>query len=423
MGFLDPIPQPTNAKVRTGFQSCYGVPALLADLVYFTKFGSHDFGMEKQTVEPTNITGTGQRPRPLPGKLLMDGITLGTQLDVDGALMFYSQPLRKYGTIANPETGVYVVLIGPSQATDVPQAYSVEFDLDDGVNEYAIDLRTTQEQYTFAVGAALQAQFTVSGSYSTVFKKGAESHPNPATKHFFFRGIPEEWIARAEPQGDVYIRLVDSSDLTALKFVARVGKPGPITGLWTAAASTITEDGSAGAALTEVFAGDFLMIGAGLHLVASVTDDDTIVLATAPTATSVTVIHEYGGFDFTVTPGNDGLLDRPIFAELKHSDDGAFMGDRENSGVSLEAHLTASTGISSVASAALSGTITTNGTTTVTASAGLLAEARVGSVITTAGLEVLPRVVSVESDTSLTIAKAAVGSEAGVAGTSSNRPS
>lgn len=419
MAFTDLIPQPTNARLRSGFQSCYGIAALLADMVYHLKFGSHDIGMEKLQVEPTNISGAGQRPRPMPGKLTLTGATVSTQMDVDGALPYFAQPLRKYATTTNLGNGAYRTLIGPSQANDVPQAYSVEVDLDDDYPEKAVDLRTVQSQYTFAVGAALTAQFTVSGSYSSIWKKGVESHPNPHSQHFWYRGIPEEWILRPEPVGDVYIRLVDSSDLTSLKFLGRVGKPGAITGAWSRVSATITEDTSSGAALTEVFAGDMLDFDGSLYTVASVTDDDTIVLDSDPgSGAAITVLQEYGGFDFEVVPGNDGLLGRPIWAENKHSDDGAFMGDRENSGVSLECHMDAATGISSVASAALTGTITTNGTTTVTgAGTAFLTEARIGSVITTNGGEVLSRVVRVASDTSLTIAEAAVGSEAGVAGT------
>lgn len=66
--------------------------------------------------------------------------------------------------------------------------------------------------------------------------------------------------------------------------------PPPITGEWSATASaTITEDSTAGEATTELTAGDRVYVGTDLRTVASITDDDTVVLDSAVTVSGVRV--------------------------------------------------------------------------------------------------------------------------------------
>ena len=65
--------------------------------------------------------------------------------------------------------------------------------------------------------------------------------------------------------------------------------PPAITGTWSVSGTTVTEDSSAGAATTELAAGDIVYIGANARVVASVTDDDTFVVTASLTASAQTV--------------------------------------------------------------------------------------------------------------------------------------
>ena len=66
--------------------------------------------------------------------------------------------------------------------------------------------------------------------------------------------------------------------------------PAAITGDWSATASaTITEDGTAGNAVAELDADDYVYVGTNLRRVSSITDDDTVVLDSAVTVSGVAV--------------------------------------------------------------------------------------------------------------------------------------
>lgn len=106
--------------------------------------------------------------------------------------------------------------------------------------------------------------------------------------------------------------------------------PAAVTGEWSASASaTITEDSTAGAATTELTAGDYVYVGTNLRRVSSVTNDDTVVLDSAVTVSGVAVRPLSGvyikKYDWVAPPAasESNLLQTPDQYRLRFADDDA----------------------------------------------------------------------------------------------------
>jgi hypothetical protein len=112
-----------------------------------------------------------------------------------------------------------------------------------------------------------------------------------SSKRYAFNGA----IAERDPWTAMEIVLAHG---LAYPYITTEGKlavwadmaPAAVTGEWSASASaTITEDSTAGAATTELTAGDYVYVGTNLRRVSSITDDDTVVLDSAVTVSGVSV--------------------------------------------------------------------------------------------------------------------------------------
>jgi len=108
-----------------------------------------------------------------------------------------------------------------------------------------------------------------------------------ASKRYTFNGV----ISERDP--DAALRDVLSTGFAAPYFssdgkyqIWSEAPPPAITGTWSAAGTTVTEDASSGAALTDLAAGDIVYVGTTPCIVSSVTNDDTFVVDRSVTQTS-----------------------------------------------------------------------------------------------------------------------------------------
>ena len=427
------LPNNADAQIRLGFEdpAFCGVPAPVAQRVFKPEFQSSDFAPEETKVEVTNISPKGHKVRSLPGKAITAGAVTG-QTDADGYLPALTSPLLRNdgGTVLGG--GAFSHVYGPSQGIDTPFNFSVEQNTGDDLPSIAPGTGTTDFTLTAANGAAKIAAVTLQATYSTVWDEGVERHPNPTTSSVFARGIPPEWLDRADgPQGDLYAKIVgeetDPQGRKLLVMQAVIGRPGPITGAWTIGAGTDTATAPAGtgAATTQVFRRDTHEIDGELLEVQSVTDDDTIVYTTnhVAGATSVTISREYNtvGF-FTVLAARS--LDTG-FANWNNVTNslGASMGDRPKTGSTVQLHFTGRTGIVQPAVGALAGTITVTAglKDLVGVATAFLSELFVGGLIITAGGQ-RNRIATITSDTVATVVDNWTATEAGVTATEQAPP-
>jgi hypothetical protein len=117
-----------------------------------------------------------------------------------------------------------------------------------------------------------------------------DEDPGDATARWSFNGI----IQYRDPDAAMAEVL---SHCFATPFVDVDGKirlwaempPPPITGDWSCSRTTVAEDASAGAATTDLTAGDIVYVGSSLRTVASVTNDDTFVITATATETAAKV--------------------------------------------------------------------------------------------------------------------------------------
>ena len=421
-----------QSKMRLGFEAVQNRPAADAAMVFEPEFSSTDLDPEQATVVNPNIRPSGHQATPLPGKNAIAG-SINSALDADGLLPVFLTALRKYSTVTDLGGGAYRFTAGRSQATAAPSSFTVEKDRDDGIRDLGVGMATTQVQVTLANDAPTLVVAQLSGTYATEWATGAERHPNPATGSVYLRGVPPQWLDRANGTGgDVYLKLVDlytdSSSRQWAVFLARVGAPGAITGTWSVTASTAAFTGSGGAALTEIYPGDVIDVEGQMLEVLSVTDNNTFTTTTNHTAGAAAkrVVREYGAaaeariIFSPLRPGLSSSTGYPRWHPMRHSkgvqDGDVYMGDRDQSGQSVEAHLTASTGIVAGTLAALTGTVSvTAASATVTGSGtAFLSELEIGAFISTAGGQEA-RVLSIASDTSLTADANYATSESAVA--------
>ena len=427
------LPNNADAQIRLGFEdpAFCGVPAPVAQRVFKPEIQSSDFAPEETKVEVTNISPRGHKVRSLPGKAITAGAVTG-QTDADGYLPALASPLLRNdgGTVLGG--GAFSHIYGPSQGVDTPFNFSVEQNTGDDLPSIAPGTGTQDFTVTVANGAAKIAAVTLLATYSTVWDEGVERHPNPTTSSVFARGIPPEWLDRADgPQGDLYAKIVgeetDPQGRKLLVMQAVIGRPGPTTGAWTIGAGTDTATApvGTGAATTEVFRRDTHEIDGVLLEVAAVTDDDTIVYVAnhGPGATSVTISREYNTVgSFTVLGARS--LDTG-FANWNRVTNslGAFMGDRPKTGSTVELHFTGRTGIAQPAVGALAGTITvTSGLKDlVGVGTAFLSELFVGGLIITVGGQ-RNRIATITSDTVATVVDNWTATEAGVTATEQAPP-
>lgn len=427
------LPNNAEAQIHLGFEdpAFCGVPAPLAQRVFFPVFQSSDFAPEETPVEVTNLSALGHKVRSLPGKSITSG-AITSQMDADGILPALVSPLLRNdgGTVLGG--GAFRHIYGPSQGIDTPFNFSVEQNTGDDLPSIAPGTGTVDFTVTVANNAAAISAVTLMATYSTVWDEGVERHPNPTDSSAFAMGIPPEWLDRADgEQGDLYAKIVgeetDPQGRKLLVMQAVIGRPGPITAVWTIGAGTDTATAPAGtgAALTQVFRRDTHEIDGVLLVVSSVPDDDTIVYTTnhGPGATSVTISREYNtvGF-FTVLAARSLDTDFANWNNVTNSL-GAFMGDRQKTGSTVRLHFTGRTGVVQPAAGALAGTVTvtTGLKDLVGVATAFLSELFIGGLVITDGGQ-RNRIATLTSDTVGTVVDDWTATEAGVAATEQEPP-
>ena len=437
MALIGNIPNTAESQSRMGFEhpEFCGIPAPEAQLTFHPLGPTSDISQDAPGVEVTNISSSGVKPRTLPGKALTGG-TMSEQNDAHGFIPALVAPLRFNDGGVDLGGGAHQHTYALSLGTGTPFNYTLQQDPGDKLSLISAGVGTQEFTVTIASNAAMVIGITSLATYSTEHDTGVERHPNPTASTLFARNQPPQWLERADgTQGDLYAVLrgeeTGADGITRLVFQATIGRPGPITALWsiTGATATLTADTpGAGLATSEVFKDDVLDVDGEPLVVLSTPDDDTIILTTNHTAgaTAATPTREYGteGF-FLVQIGRFSDTSYAVWNKVNNST-GGFMGNRELTGSTVEIHATGATAIVQPVAVALTDDISvTVGTTTVVgeASSLFLAELYVGGLITTAGGQ-SRRVATITSNTDATIAAGVpwTTTEAIVSGTSTAPP-
>lgn len=411
------------SKQRSRLELQCGEPADTGPTAFEAQFATDDSDVDATTVENPNLAPSGHADEPLPGKFVVSGSRSGA-MDADGSLPALGTAHRKISAQTDLGGGAYRHTYGRGEANDFPASYTTEFDQDDGIRMLHVGRRCTGYTLTVASGAPVLFAPTIEAAYASPWRTATERHPNPATGSLFVRGMPEEWLDRSEDSTTgaqtlsvtLVDKYVDSDGIERMVWMARNGQTRHIAGTWTVTIGTAAFTGSSGEATTDLVAGDIIVVEGEYMTVATVggndgTDDDAFTTTEnhAAGAAAVRVVREYGeaaqaGLTFwTQRAGITSQTELPRWHSVEHSS-GGFMGDRASAGTTVEAYLTASTGIVGGTAAVLpsGGTLAvTAGDATMTGtSTDFVADLKIGDlIITAAGVE--KRVIKITSTTSL----------------------
>lgn len=402
-----------QSQVRLGLEATQNVPAAVAAMVFHPEFSSTDTDVEKQSVANPNIKAGGHASKPLPGKEPITG-NQAAALDVDGHLPPVMVAHRNISAVTDLGGGAYRYTIGRSQATAVASSYSKELSRDDGYHSLFVGGAPASYTVNAAEAAPLLITVAEQFAYSSTWATVAEQHPNPGSGTIYLRGAPPEWLQRpAGSAANLSLQLVDlythADGTVRAVFLSRVGTVGALTGTWTVTAGQAAFAGVGGAADTELEPGDVLDVDGQYMEVLTVTDANTFTTTGNHTAgaAGATITREYGAVSqslirfWEVKVGLSSQTGFPHWGKLVHSS-GGFMGLRATAGSTVEAHLTASTGIVAGVSGSLTGTVSVAAADATVTGAGtaFLSECRIGDQIMTAG-GVVKRVLAITSDTVL----------------------
>lgn len=129
---------------------------------------------------------------------------------------------------------------------------------------------------------------TEAGGTWELFADHCDEVMGDASKRYTFNGV----ISERDP--DAALKNVLATGFAGTYFssdgkyqIWSEAPPPAITGTWSAAGTTVTEDASSGAATTDLEAGDIVYVGTTPCIVSSVTNDDTFVVDRSVTETSV----------------------------------------------------------------------------------------------------------------------------------------
>lgn len=231
---------PSNSLIRVSHETTPGIPRETGWVDH--EFVDEDVAPEYGTIQSESITRNSQTPKAQPSKINSGG-TINVELDPEGHYHYFANLQKHSATPTNPDTGVYVHKLAPSETdVDFPLSLTVEISRDDdapsvnkGARVATIDVTVEPESF---VRAAIGLVVERSEYYGAAVETSVTSTPTDP----IIRGLPN-YTDYILADGDVYVQVFDNTLAPdSIEILVKVGAAAafdddnPITvpvGVWT----------------------------------------------------------------------------------------------------------------------------------------------------------------------------------------------
>ena len=205
---------PGLLKMRNGWEASPGLLPALADFDKHFDVSTESLSVVPGAVDDNTITGDGQTPESLPGKLNLTGTT-DHNVDAEKISTFLLNAQNAVD-VTNPATGVYVHRLAPSGGTASPTSYAIEADRDDGHPMWWAGVRAQQAAFSLSPNGLLTCQMTHLAESAGIWPDAVETVAGATANDQLprLRGFLTSAQRVAAAGEEVFVQVVSTAGLT-----------------------------------------------------------------------------------------------------------------------------------------------------------------------------------------------------------------